>query len=142
VKFRWLLLLPSLLSVFLVSTAAHAGELADWRFDTSENRLAFTTRGGGVQPKAQLIFNPTRVVIDLPGISLERKTVNQQLRDGLREIRVGQLDARTTRIVLELAPGYTIDPKEVKFRGITASQWTVNFPKPERVESQNLTSEQ
>jgi N-acetylmuramoyl-L-alanine amidase len=123
------------LAAFLVSAAVQAGELASWRFDAGLNRLLFSTRGGGVQPKAQLIFNPTRVVIDLQGISLERKTANQKLRDGFREVRVGQLDDRTTRIVVELERGYMIDPKEVKFRGATASQWTVDFPKPEQVES-------
>ena len=68
-RFRWLLLLPSLLSVLLFSAAAQARQLLSWRFDSNQNRLVFTT-DAGVQPKAQLIANPTRVVIDLPGISL------------------------------------------------------------------------
>ncbi|HEY9910013.1 MAG TPA: N-acetylmuramoyl-L-alanine amidase, partial [Thermosynechococcaceae cyanobacterium] len=46
-------------------------------------------------------------------------------------IRVGQFDRGTTRIVVELAPGYTIDPAQVKFRGITARQWTVQIPTPQ-----------
>ncbi len=131
-RFRWLLLLPSFLSVFLFSFVAQAGELRAWRFDTNQNRLEFTTEGG-VQPKAQLIANPTRVVIDLPGITLGRPTANQQLRGGIREIRVGQVDNRTTRIVIELAPGYTLDPQQVKFRGASPSQWSVDFPTPERI---------
>lgn len=131
-RFRWLLLLPSFLSVFLFSFAAQAGQLRAWRFDSNQNRLEFTTEGG-VQPKAQLIANPTRVVIDLPGITLGRPTANQQLRGGIREIRVGQVDNRTTRIVIELAPGYTLDPQQVKFRGASPSQWSVDFPTPERI---------
>ncbi len=131
-RFRWLLLLPSLLSVLLFSAAAQAGQLRSWRFDSNQNRLVFTT-DGGVQPKAQLIANPTRVVIDLPGITLGRPTANQPLRGGIKEIRVGQLDNRTTRIVIELAPGYTLDPMKVKFRGATPSQWSVDFPAPERI---------
>lgn len=131
-RFPWLLLLPSCLSVSLISVAAQAGELASWRFDPTQNQLMFTTEGGGVQPKAQMIFNPTRVVIDLPGITLSRPTINQQLRNGLRELRVGQLDNRTTRIVIEVAPGYTLDPEQVKFRGARADQWTVDLPKAER----------
>jgi N-acetylmuramoyl-L-alanine amidase len=59
------------LSIFLFSFAAQAGQLRGWRFDSNQNRLEFTT-DGGVQPKAQLIANPTRVVIDLPGITLGR----------------------------------------------------------------------
>ena len=134
-RFRWLLLLPSFLSVFLFSAAVQAGELSFWRFDTNQNRLSFTTRGGGVQPKAQLISDPARVVIDLPGTTLAGPTANQRLRGGIKEIRVGQVDDRTTRIVVELEAGYTLDPKQVKFRGITASQWTVDFPRPQRIGS-------
>ncbi|HEY9893765.1 MAG TPA: N-acetylmuramoyl-L-alanine amidase [Candidatus Sericytochromatia bacterium] len=130
-RFRWLLLLPSLLSVFLFSAAAQARELLSWRFDSNQNRLVFTT-DVGVQPKAQLIANPSRVVIDLPGISL-RRSVTQPQKGGIREIRVGQINADTTRIVVELAPGYTLDPQQVKFRGATPTQWSVDFPTPQRV---------
>ncbi len=131
-RFRWLLLLPSFLSVFLFSVAAQAGQLQSWRFENEQNRLVFTTRGG-VQPKAQLLANPARVVIDLPGISLDKRTASQLLRGGFQEIRVGQLDNQTTRIVIELAPGYTLDPQGVKFRGATDTQWSVDLPKPERI---------
>ena len=131
-KFRWLLLLPSFLSVVLFSSAAYARQLLSWRFDNNQNRLVFNT-DAGVQPKAQLIRNPDRVVIDLPGISLGRKSVNQPGKGGFREIRVGQLDNQTTRIVIELAPGFTLDPQQVKFRGISSREWTVDFPKPERI---------
>ena len=133
-KFRWLLLLPSFLIVFLLSSAAQARELLQWRFDSSQNRLLFIT-DAGVQPKALLMTNPTRVVIDLPGIELGRPTVNQQVRGAIREVRVGQLDDRTTRIVIELAPGYTLDPKEVKFRGLSPREWTVQLPTPQRLGS-------
>lgn len=132
-KIRWLLLLSSFLSVLIFSAAAQARELLTWRFNRQENRLEFTT-DAGVQPKAQLISNPTRVVIDLPGISLGRsRTVNQRMGGAIKEIRVGQLDKQTTRIVIELAPGFTLDPEKVKFRGITASEWTVDLPDPERI---------
>lgn len=131
-RFRWLLLLPSLLSVLLFSAAAQARQLLSWRFDSNQNRLVFTT-DAGVQPKAQLIANPTRVVIDLPGISLGRPTANQQLKGAIREIRVGQVDNQTTRIVIELAPGYTLDPQQVKFRGASPSQWSVDLPTPQRI---------
>ncbi|MCA1993526.1 MAG: AMIN domain-containing protein, partial [Coleofasciculus sp. S288] len=133
-RFRWLLLLPSFLSVFLFSAAVQASELVFWRFDRNQNRLEFNT-DAGVQPRAQLITDPTRVVIDLPGITLGRPTANQQVGGAIREIRVGQFENRTTRIVIELAPGYTLDPEKVKFRGISPTQWTVDLPTPERVQS-------
>lgn len=127
VRFHWLL--PSFLSVFLLSSAAEAAKLQSWRFDANQNRLYFTTVGG-VQPKAQLIFNPTRLVIDLPETSLGRSSVTQPVTGGFESVRVGQFDAQTTRIVVQLTPGYTLDPQQVRFRGISPSQWTVELPTP------------
>jgi N-acetylmuramoyl-L-alanine amidase len=132
VRFRWLLLLSSFLSVFLYTSAAEARQLLFWRFDRAQNQLVFTT-DEGVQPRAQLIANPTRLVIDLPGIRLGRPTVNQQVGGAIQEIRVGQFENQTTRIVVELAPGYTLDPQQVKFRGLSPTQWTVNIPNPQRI---------
>lgn len=129
-KFHWLL--TSTISIFLLSSPAEAARLKFWRFESASNRLELKT-DGAVQPKAQLIFNPTRLVIDLPGTTLERPTVKQQFGGAIRTIRVGQFDEKTTRMVIELSPGYSLDPQEVKFRGETSTQWTVQLPKPQRV---------
>ncbi|MEG4532478.1 N-acetylmuramoyl-L-alanine amidase [Microcoleus sp. D2_18a_D3] len=137
-KFHWLL--PSFLSVFLLAGAAEAARLQSWRFDASENRLYITTEGG-VQPKAQLIFNPMRLVIDLPGTSLGRPSVSKPLSGAIESVRVGQFDNDTTRIVVEIRDGFTIDPQQVKFRGISPSEWTVDLPTPVRGETQNPISE-
>lgn len=137
-KFHWLL--PSFLSVFLLAGAAEAARLQSWRFDASENRLYIRTEGG-VQPKAQLIFNPTRLVIDLPGTSLGSPSVNKPLSGAIESVRVGQFDGDTTRIVVELKDGFTLDPQQVKFRGISASEWTVDLPEPVRGGTQNSISE-
>ncbi|MEG4321200.1 MULTISPECIES: N-acetylmuramoyl-L-alanine amidase [unclassified Microcoleus] len=137
-KFHWLL--PSFLSVFLLAGAAEAARLQSWRFDASENRLYIRTEGG-VQPKAQLIFNPTRLVIDLPGTSLGSPSVSKPLSGAIESVRVGQFDDDTTRIVVELRDGFTLDPQQVKFRGISASEWTVDLPAPVPGESQNPISE-
>ena len=115
----------------MLSATAHAAILQTWRFNPSENRLVFTTTGD-VQPRAQLIANPTRLVIDLPGTTIGRPTVSQPVGGGIREVRVGQFDAQTTRIVVELNPGYTIDPQQVQVRGDTPSQWSVQLPTPRR----------
>ncbi|UNU23422.1 N-acetylmuramoyl-L-alanine amidase [Microcoleus vaginatus] len=137
-KFHWLL--PSFLSVFLLAGAAEAARLQSWRFDASENRLYITT-DGGVQPKAQLIFNPMRLVIDLPGTSLGRPSVSKPLSGAIESVRVGQFDNNTTRIVVEIREGFTIDPQQVKFRGISPSEWTVDLPTPVPGETQNPISE-
>jgi N-acetylmuramoyl-L-alanine amidase len=125
---RWLL--PTLAGLVLFASPAEAARLQSWRFEAGENRLSFTTEGG-VQPKAQLLSNPTRLVIDLPGTTLGSVTRQQAVGGAIREIRVGQPNAQTARIVVELVDGYTINPQQVQFRGVSDSQWTVEIPQPQ-----------
>ncbi len=134
-RFHWLVL--SSLSLFLLASPAEAARLLNWRFDTTQNRLSFTTEGG-VQPTAQLIANPTRLVIDLPGTTLGRSTVSQPVGGAIRSVRVGQFDPQTTRIVIELSAGYTLDPQQVQFEGNSPSQWTVQIPNPQPLSSNAL----
>ncbi|MBR8839856.1 MAG: N-acetylmuramoyl-L-alanine amidase [Stigonema ocellatum SAG 48.90 = DSM 106950] len=131
-KLHWLLLLPGTFLTFLLSSPAHAAKLQSWRFDVNQNQLEINTEGD-VQPKAQLIFDPTRLVIDLPGTTFGRPQFTQPVGGAIHAIRVGQLDEQTARIVVELNPGYTLDPKRVKFVGTTASRWIVQLPTPEAV---------
>jgi N-acetylmuramoyl-L-alanine amidase len=51
----------------------------------------------------------------------------------IQQIRVEQFDASTTRIVVELSPGYTLDPQQILFRGASPTQWTVQIPPPQVV---------
>ncbi|NJL37828.1 MAG: N-acetylmuramoyl-L-alanine amidase [Leptolyngbyaceae cyanobacterium RM2_2_4] len=130
-------LIPSLLGIvgaLMIASPAEAARLQFWRFNPSQNQLVFTT-DSDVQPRAQLIANPTRLVIDLPGTTLGNANLSQLVGGGVREVRVGQFDAQTARIVIELDPGYTLDPQQVQVRGATPTQWTVQLPTPERVES-------
>ncbi|MEC4851164.1 MAG: N-acetylmuramoyl-L-alanine amidase [Jaaginema sp. PMC 1079.18] len=132
-------LLLSLLGVLCFAPPSWADRITFWRFDRDQNQLLFTT-DSGVQPTAQLISNPTRLVIDLPGIRLGRPTVNESVGGLIRSLRVGQFDTRTTRIVIEVAPGYTLDPDKIQFRGATPTQWSVRLPAPERITSSPQSS--
>ncbi|MCC5608027.1 N-acetylmuramoyl-L-alanine amidase [Nostoc sp. CHAB 5834] len=127
-KLHWLLS-STIGTIFMLSSPAMAARLQSWRFDTNQNRLEINTLGD-VQPQAQLIFNPTRLVIDLPGTTFGRPQLTQQVGGGIRAIRVGQFDEQTTRIVVELTPGYTLDPKGVQFVGTTGDRWMVQLPTP------------
>lgn len=132
-KFNWLL--PGFLGIvgsLVISLSAEAATLQTWRFNASENRLVFTT-DEGVQPRAQLIADPTRLVIDLPGVTLGRSTLKQEVGGAIREVRIGQFDAQTARIVIELTPGYTLDPAGILIRGTTPTNWSVQLPEPQRV---------
>ncbi|MCG6133243.1 MAG: N-acetylmuramoyl-L-alanine amidase [Nostoc sp. LLA-1] len=128
-KLHWLL--PSTIGgIVLLSSPALAARLESWRFDITQNRLEINT-AGAVQPQAQLVFNPTRLVIDLPGVTVGNSPSTQPVGGAIRVVRAAQFDPQTTRIVVELNPGYTLDPQQVKFIGITASRWSVQLPTPE-----------
>ena len=129
-KLSWLL--PSTLSLVLLSTPALAGRLQSMQFDANQNLLVFTT-DEGVQPRARLLFNPTRLVIDLPGTTFDRNIVSDRIQTNgaVQAIRLGRVDRRTTRLVIELKPGYTLDPQQVIFRGVSPRQWTVQLPTPQ-----------
>ncbi|HEY9632159.1 MAG TPA: serine hydrolase [Coleofasciculaceae cyanobacterium] len=129
-KVRWLL--PSFVSVVLLTYPAKADSLVSWNFNSNQNQLNFTT-DEGIQPKVQLLANPTRLVIDLPGIVLGKPKTNQKVGQVIQEIRVGQFDADTTRMVIELAPGYKLDPNKVQVQGESSTRWFVQLPAPERV---------
>lgn len=125
------LLIGSLVATALTATPAEAGKLTFWQFSEDKNRLIFQTEET-VQPKAQLIFNPTRVVIDLPQTTLGHSLVNQPVGEIIKEVRVGQFNQDTTRLVVELAPGYTLDPEKVKIRGESPNRWSVELPRAQR----------
>lgn len=128
-KIQWLI--PATFgTVLMLSSPTLAAKLESWRFDRHQNLLEINTNGA-IKPQAQLVFNPTRLVIDLPGVKFVRSRLTQQIGGGIREIRIGQFDEQTTRIVLEISPGYTLDPQQVKFVGKSANRWTVKLPKLE-----------
>lgn len=128
-KLNWLI--PgTFLTVSLLSSPANAAKLKSWNFDANQNRLEFNT-DTAVQPKAQLIFNPTRVVIDLPGVQFGRSQLKKAIGGAVRNVRIGQFDPKTTRMVVELSPGYTLNPNQIKFEGVSPSRWRVQLPSPE-----------
>jgi len=95
-------LLPglTLVGALLLALPAEAARLQFWRFDTEENQLIFTT-DDSVQPAAQLLSNPTRLVIDLPGTTVIDPDT-QGFSGAVKEVRVGKLDAETTRLVVDI----------------------------------------
>ncbi|MGB5969049.1 MAG: N-acetylmuramoyl-L-alanine amidase [Spirulinaceae cyanobacterium] len=128
-RLRWLAL--TILSILIYCTPAEAGRLLRANFNAQTRQLNFITNEG-VQPTAKLISNPTRLIIDLPGTSLGGTTKNENLSGAIRSWRVGQFNDQTTRIVIELAPGYTMDPEQIKIRGASPTQWSAELPTPQR----------
>lgn len=128
---RHALALPGFLSFFLLAFPAEAAKLASWDFNRAQNRLEFTT-DSAVRPRAQLIQDPTRVVIDLPGTTLGRPKISRTIGSTIRAVRIAQFERDTTRIVIELASGYTLDPQQIQIKGSSLTQWSVDLPTPQR----------
>jgi N-acetylmuramoyl-L-alanine amidase len=111
------------------SPAKASARLQNWQFDTTQNRLFFSTESG-VQPQVKLLHDPQRIVIDLPGI-LSEDAIGDQLVGGIvKSVRVTQVDGGTTRIVMELDAACDLDPQQIKVWGLTSQQWVVQLPSP------------
>ncbi|WP_293127199.1 serine hydrolase [Microcoleus sp. bin38.metabat.b11b12b14.051] len=129
-KLQWLL--PALISVLSIALPAKSDTLTSWHFDTRQNQLNLTT-DSGVEPEVKLIANPTRLVIDLPGIVLEYPESPQNYNSAIQEIRVGQFDSETARLVIQLTPGYKLDPQKVRVIRESATRWSFQLPNPEQL---------
>jgi N-acetylmuramoyl-L-alanine amidase len=127
-------LFTSVLGTVLHTIPAWAGQVMSWRFDRAQNRLEFTTNEA-VQPQAQLVPNPTRIVVDLPNTVLGRPRLEEAIGGAVQTVRIAQFDQNTTRFVIELAAGYTVNPQQIKIEGLSPSRWSVQLPAPQRAET-------
>lgn len=118
----------------LLCLPAEAAKLERWQFDAQNNHLEFST-DVTVQPRAQMLFNPTRVVVDLPGVKLKRPKSQKSGSGAIRQIRLGQFTKNTARLVVEVAPGWTLDPSKVTVKGTSRRDWRLELPQPEREQS-------
>ncbi|MBN3887732.1 MAG: serine hydrolase [Nostoc sp. JL31] len=120
------LLAISLSSLVLVAGQAKASQLQSWYYDSSQNQLDLTTTSG-IEPKAFLLDNPNRLVIDLPGTNFNSDTVKRSFGKAVKEIRLGKPDSQTTRFVVELAPGYDVTSQNISVKGDSRSHWSFKF---------------
>jgi N-acetylmuramoyl-L-alanine amidase len=133
VRYNWLL--PSVVSVAMVSSLpATASEILSWQFNAIENRIDFNT-SAAVKPEAQILANPSRLIVDLPDTRLKQPTSSQTLSNGIRSLRVGQVEADRARMVLELDPDYAIDPQQILIQATNSKQWSVQIPTPQSLKS-------
>ncbi|MDJ0697080.1 N-acetylmuramoyl-L-alanine amidase [Mastigocoleus sp. MO_188.B34] len=121
----------TILVTLMLSSPVRAGQLKSWSFNPNRNSLEIYT-SEAVQPEAQLVFNPTRLVIDLPDTDFTSPQLRQPVGERVRNIRVAQFNRDTTRIVVELASGYTLDPQKVQFVSTNPNRWKVQLPDLQR----------
>jgi beta-lactamase class A len=124
-----LLFSGSICGLVLMALPAQASTLTAWKFDAQSDRLSFTT-DEEVSPLAKIINNPTRLIVDLPGIRLKRRKITSALGGRYKYLRIGQFNSQTTRLVIELDPRYGLDPDRVKVQGASRRSWSVTLPEP------------
>ncbi|HEY9876943.1 MAG TPA: N-acetylmuramoyl-L-alanine amidase [Leptolyngbyaceae cyanobacterium] len=131
--------LMGLAGACVVGVPAKAAQLQSWQFDASQNRLTFKT-DSSVQPRARLLSNPNRLVVELPGIGFDQAKANQVVGGVVQAVRVEQADSQTTRMVLELSPDYSLTSRQIQVWGITSQQWVVQLPEASEQPGTALTS--
>jgi len=92
-------------SFAIATPTAHANRLETFVYDLTDSRIEFSVKND-IEPKGTVISNPTRIVIDLPGIVYQGPTVRRRVGKGVQAVRVGQVDANTTRMVVEFCSGF------------------------------------
>lgn len=125
-KLSWLL--PGLIgsTCLLLAAPAQASKFTGWEFDANRNQLNFGT-DSGVQPKATLLDGPYRLIVDLPGTKMTEATIRKKYGAAVREVRIAQSDANNTRLVMELAPGYSVSPQNIIIRSDLPSRWSIKL---------------
>ncbi|NMF57158.1 peptidoglycan DD-metalloendopeptidase family protein [Pseudanabaena yagii] len=114
-------------SLVIAAPIAHANRLETFVYDLTDSKIEFSLKND-IEPKGSVISNPTRIVIDLPGIVYQGPTVRRRVGRGVQAVRVGQVDANTTRMVVEFSPDVTINPQQLKLKSRQPGKWSMQLP--------------
>lgn len=114
-------------SLAIATPTAQANRLETFVYDLTDSKIEFALKND-IEPKGTVISNPTRIVIDLPGIVYQGPTVRRRVGRGVQSVRVGQVDANTTRMVVELSPDVTLNPQDLRLKSRKPGHWTMKLP--------------
>ena len=120
--------LVGLTSTMAITTPiAQANRLETFVYDLDDSKIEFSLKND-IEPRGIVLNNPTRIVIDLPGLVYQGATVRRRVGKGVQAVRVGQVDANTTRMVVELSPDVTLNPQDLKLKSRQPGKWTMQLP--------------
>ncbi|MGF1602065.1 MAG: N-acetylmuramoyl-L-alanine amidase [Thermosynechococcaceae cyanobacterium] len=124
-KISWIALVT--LAILTGADAVWAGQLTFWQFDSEDSRVDLIT-DVGMKPRAVVIQNPTRLIIDLPNTTVRKRKTQKRISQYVKEIRVAQFDRNTARVVVELDNDYSLRADQVIVRGLAPNRWYVQLP--------------
>ncbi|MEJ6481656.1 AMIN domain-containing protein [Nostoc punctiforme UO1] len=105
------------------TAATPVAKLDNWRFSPKTQRLEINL-SANTTPRYFYLAQPSRLVVDLPNTKLGKVTTQQNYSGAIKSIRVSQLNANDTRIVLDLAPGTAFNPKQVQLQPVSRKNST------------------
>ncbi|MEH1866527.1 MAG: AMIN domain-containing protein [Nostoc sp.] len=105
------------------TAATPVAKLDNWRFSPKTQQLEINL-SANTTPRYFYLVQPSRLVVDLPNTKLGKVTTQQNYSGAIKSIRVSQLNANDTRIVLDLAPGTTFNPKQVQLQPVSRKNST------------------
>jgi hypothetical protein len=106
-----------------ISNAVPVSKLEDWHFNPEALELEITLSAPS-QPHYFFLSQPSRIVVDLPSTKLGYVSTQQNFSGAIKSIRVSQLNADVTRIVMDLIPGTFINPNQVQLQPVSAQNPT------------------
>lgn len=114
-------------SLAIAAPIAQANRLETFVYDLTDSKIEFSVKNE-IEPRGTVISNPTRIVIDLPGIVYQGPTVRRRVGRGVQAVRVGQVDANTTRMVVEFSPDITLNTQDLRLKSNKPGRWTMQLP--------------
>ncbi|WP_199248112.1 AMIN domain-containing protein [[Phormidium] sp. ETS-05] len=104
---------------------AQTPELRSWEYDPYTNELQVTVPPG-VTPQYFVLAEPTRVVLDVSNSDIGLNPIEQNYTGMVRQIRIAQFELGTTRFVMELSPGVTLEPSQLELKPVgQGNRWVL-----------------
>jgi N-acetylmuramoyl-L-alanine amidase len=116
-----------LLALLLADLPTLASSLAAWRLNRQGQLELRTTPNVSLQAcyEAGSGGRGPRVWVDFPGAPGRSRTIRGS--GSIQEVRIGRPDAGTTRLVMEFAPGTTLNPADLRLVGTAQDRWRMDL---------------
>lgn len=111
-----------------ISIAQLSAQLNSWKFNPKTQQLEINL-SNTTTPEYFYLMQPPRLVLDLPNTKLGKVLTQKEFSGAVQRIRISQLNANITRIVLDLATGTELEPKQVQLQPLSRqkpTRWVLN----------------
>jgi hypothetical protein len=105
------------------SAGVPVAKLNEWHFNPKALLLEVNL-SAGTTPTYFYLAQPPRLVVDIPNTKLGYVPTQKNYSGAIQRIRVSQLKTDVTRMVLDLAPGTVLDPKQVQLQPVSKKNHT------------------